>query len=152
MLYVRLLYGVLYIIRTLDNTRVCVDMSNKTTEERFWEKVDKTNSCWIWTSEKNYSGYGKFQLKGKRVKAHRFSYELTNGKIPKGLTIDHLCRNRSCVNPDHLEAVTQKENLLRGISPAAINSRRKFCIRGHLLSGRNLYVKPNNGRQCRRLS
>ena len=132
----------------LDFSRVCVDMYQKTTEERFWEKVDKTDYCWNWTAAKR-NGYGHFKFNGKTVRAHRFSYEIHKGKIPKGLTIDHLCRNHSCVNAAHLEAVTSKENTLRGYGVAGINSRKTHCIHEHPLSGSNLYVTPNKKRQCK---
>lgn len=78
------------------------------------------------------------------------SHELHKGPIPEGLVIDHLCRNRGCVNPDHLEAVTQRENILRGEGLAAANARKTHCPKGHPYSGENLYVVPSSGRrQCR---
>lgn len=83
----------------------------KTFEERFWEKAEKTEGCWNWTAAKA-SGYGRFQIgKKKQAQAHRVAYELTKGPIAPGLFIDHMCHNPSCVNPDHLRAVTSKENL-----------------------------------------
>lgn len=82
-------------------------------------------------------------------RAHRFSYQLYKGNIPKNLVIDHLCKNPSCVNPDHLEAVTNRENILRGISPAAINSKKTHCPKGHKLSGDNVYIYRNS-RWCKK--
>src|SRR5450755_3951408 len=77
-----------------------------TAEERFWARVDKqTDGCWVWTGALR-TGYGTLSVSGKNVPAHRFSYELLVGIIPDGLQIDHLCRNRACVNPEHLEPVT----------------------------------------------
>ena len=86
---------------------------------RFWAKVDKTETCWLWTGGQS-AGYGRFGFKGRpNLGAHRFAYELLVGPIPPGLDLDHLCRVRNCVNPDHLEPVTRRENLLlRGGGPS----------------------------------
>ncbi len=121
-------------------------------EQRFWEKVEKTKTCWNWTSAFNQKGYGVFNLNGKAVKAHRFAYELLKSKIPKGLTLDHICRNRGCVNPNHLECLTHKENILKGIGLSAINARKTHCDSGHPLTGKNLYFKSGRRfcRECRR--
>jgi len=116
---------------------------------RFWAKVDKTRECWLWLGAKT-TGYGVMRLRGKNVLAHRFAYEDIVGSIPEGLQIDHLCRNPSCVNPSHLEVVTNKENCLRGESPNAINARKTHCDNGHPFDEQNTYVRPDNGqRQCR---
>lgn len=114
----------------------------------FWSKVPtglSDEECWPWQGAFHHNGYGRF---GK-FRAHRASYEHFVGPIPTGLTIDHLCRNRACVNPAHMEPVTAVENMMRGNAPAAINSRKTHCIRGHALSGENLYVKPDGRRECR---
>ena len=97
-------------------------------EKRFFQKVKKTDNCWIWTAQKT-KGYGRFHQNSKvgDVMAHRFSYELEKGKIPDGLYLDHLCRNRGCVNPKHLEPVTNKENILRGNGLCAKNAKKKYC-------------------------
>lgn len=117
--------------------------------EYFWSKVCKTNTCWIWLGSRASEGYGRIKPRNsKTILVHRFSYELHKEKIPDGLTIDHLCRVRGCVNPEHLEAVTNRENIRRGISPAGIHSRKTHCPRGHSLSGYNLFIKKNT-RQCR---
>lgn len=85
-------------------------------EERFWSKVSKTKGCWLWEGPTNPEGYGRFYLNHKLVGPHRYSYELHNGKIPKATPyLDHLCRNPLCVNPDHLEPVTNRENGVRGV-------------------------------------
>ena len=101
---------------------------------RFWSKVDflTHDSCWLWRGVGNDDGYANFTSKGKSLKAHRYAYEITIGPIPAGLTIDHLCRTRNCVNPMHLEPVTIAENVRRAYS---VKTR---CKNGHLLSGDNL--------------
>ena len=125
--------------------------------ERFETHIKKLdNDCWKWVGEINKdTGYGHHITSNDATKkdhlAHRYSYELYVGKIPKGLTLDHLCRNRWCVNPEHLEITTLKENILRGVSQAAINARKTHCIRGHQLSGNNLYITPKDSRrQCKK--
>lgn len=90
--------------------------------------------CWIYLGPFHFSGSGNPYGRYCRKPTHRLSYETAKGKIPPGLTIDHLCRQTLCINPDHLEAVTLKENILRGTSPSAINARRTLCSRGHEFS------------------
>lgn len=88
---------------------------NAPREAVFWTTVDKRpDGCWVWTAHGNNRGYGRFRVGGRQAYAHRVAYELRNGPIPPGLTIDHLCRNKMCVNPAHLEPVTLRENALRG--------------------------------------
>jgi len=118
-------------------------------EERFWIKVSKTKKCWQWTGAISRVGYARFNLNGHNRLAHRVSYEMLVRKIPKGKFLDHLCRNRSCVNPAHLEVVTFKENVLRGIGPAAINKRKTHCMRGHKFDAKNTYAPPAGGRTCK---
>lgn len=113
--------------------------------ERFWDKIEvQPNNCWYYEGHIKGSGYRGFWYKCKEVLAHRFAYEVNKGKIPKGLTIDHLCKNRNCVNPNHLEAVTMKENLLRGNTFQAKNSKKTHCPNGHIYSGKN----KNGSRIC----
>jgi hypothetical protein len=105
-----------------------------------WSKVTITNECWIWTGTISSQGYGQFERSGKRYRAHRAFYEEIKGSIPFGLEIDHLCRNRACVNPTHLEAVSRRTNILRGSGCSAKNSKKTHCIKGHLLKGDNLML------------
>ena len=81
----------------------------KDVEERFWSKVEKTDSCWNWTAALS-GGYGVIRINKKKVYAHRFAYEALVGDIPGGHQLDHICHNRQCVNPGHLRPVTQKQN------------------------------------------
>lgn len=123
--------------------------------ERFEEKyIPVTESgCWLWIAYIDQSprgGYGRFALNGRAERAHRVAYELYREKIPKGMTLDHLCRVRSCVNPDHLEIVSMNENRSRGISPSANYARRMYCNAGHSLVGNNAYMRPDGGRRCRK--
>ena len=113
-------------------------------------RVDKTGACWIFTGARTDRGYGVIPVARTSVRAHRVTYEHFVGPIPAGLVLDHLCRNTSCVNPDHLEAVTQRENVLRGNAPTAANARKTHCIRGHEFTPENTYAKKGGGRACRR--
>lgn len=118
---------------------------------RFDAKVDKTGDCWLWTGTRIDAGYGVVHRNGKRLYAHRVAYEDAIGPIPVGLVIDHLCRVKRCVRPEHLEPVTQAENVRRGIGPTAVNSGKTYCIRNHALFGSNLYVIQATGyRQCKK--
>ena len=116
--------------------------------ERFWEKVDVGHplGCWEWTAARGRADYGRFNAGGRMVQAHRWAYERLRGPIPDGLHLDHLCRNPPCVNPDHLEPVTTKENLRRGYHRNAGKTR---CKRGHEFVPDNTYVTSTGGRKCR---
>ena len=120
-----------------------------TLESRFWVRVDKSDSCWLWVGGRDGDGYGELKAGRKKIMAHRFAYEILVGPIPDSLTLDHLCRVRVCVNPDHLEPVTSVINVMRGESPWAINARKTHCVRGHLLEGSNLCERKDGRRECR---
>jgi hypothetical protein len=117
--------------------------------DRFWAKVRKTDTCWLWTASGDRNGYGLFWNGDKLVYAHRYAYELLVGPIPAGLTIDHLCETPACVWPTHLEPVMLAVNILRGNGPTAINARKTHCPQRHPLLGGNLYIRPDgSGRDC----
>lgn len=131
-----------------------IDRKPQDVLRRFWSKVEKTTSCWIWKGTHFSKGYGAFSItlgkyRSKNVLAHRFSYALVRGPILNNLQIHHICNNTLCVNPAHLEAVSLKENVLRGNGITALNARKVFCKNGHLLQGENLYIKPSGLRICR---
>lgn len=115
-------------------------------------EADHSSGCWIWTAATARSGYGsvRFPGNGPMCPAHRVVYELLVDEIPDGLTLDHLCRNPSCVNPDHLEPVSHRENVLRGESPPAQLAKRTHCKNGHPYDEKNTYIWPGaNTRHCR---
>ena len=110
---------------------------------RFFGKIDKTDTCWIWQGSVKPNGYGYYSLWPKKVYAHRLSYELHYGPIPDGLHIDHLCRMKLCVNPDHLEAVTQQVNNERQ------QAAKTHCAQGHPWTDEHISVRPNGTRYCK---
>ena len=115
---------------------------------RFWQKVTfQENGCWIWNAHTNHDGYGLFWPKhGTGISAHCFIYQYLRGPIPEGLELDHLCRNRSCVNPWHLELVPHKVNVARG-NAGIEQSNRTHCSRGHQFDSTNTYFY-NGKRGC----
>lgn len=117
-----------------------------TADEKFFSKLPfrpPSPLCWVWTGTKTQKGYGVFTHERKNVFVHRYSYERFTGKIPEGLTIDHLCRNPLCVNPDHLEPVTLAENTRRMRSGIVI------CKRGHPFTPENTDVDKRGYRTCK---
>lgn len=131
-------------------------MRGRSIEERIMSKVEKAESgCWIWTGAMTADGYGNFsygsRLDGSRktTTAHRAAYEALVGTVAKGMEVDHLCRVRNCVNPDHLEVVTKHENWRRGVSFTAQNAKKTQCSQGHPFDDENTRFDSRGWRQCR---
>jgi hypothetical protein len=119
----------------------------KTGGDMFWSRVNRRgeDECWDWLGFKQSNGYGQAWADGRTTMAHRVAYQLASGAIPDGYEIDHLCFNKGCVNPEHLEAVTPQTNTLR--ARALIT----HCPQGHEYDEHNTYIRPSNGaRQCRK--
>ena len=112
--------------------------------ERFWSKVDKTETCWLWIGQLTHDGYGIFGVKDDRMGAHRWAWRIAGRELPVGMHLDHLCRVRNCVRVDHLEAVTPAENNARSESPTAKNARKTACPR----CGADYRFDRNGGRYC----
>lgn len=113
-----------------------------------------SNGCWLWQGGKTYDGYARVHAGGKTRRVHRLMYQYHKGPIPEGLQLDHLCRVRHCVNPNHLEAVTARENLMRGETIASGKLKlpgfsSTHCPHGHEYTPENTYIRPNGGRYCR---
>lgn len=144
--------------RNYGETRTQTNQTMQTNERflnRLLAKVQFTETCWLWTASTDGNGYGKLYA-GKKpdgrlyfVSAHRALFEICNGAVPAGLVLDHLCQVLTCVRPDHLEAVTNRTNILRGHNPAAIRARQTHCSKGHPLTGDNLTVTKKHPRRCR---
>jgi len=118
----------------------------------FYSVPEPNSGCLVWVGALDGGGYGRIHFDGKARKAHRISYELSRGEIPSGLEIDHLCRNRCCINPDHLEPVSRRINVLRGKSPKQLSDWQKsktHCPQGHEYTLENTYIKVGGGRDCR---
>ena len=114
---------------------------------RFWSKVNvASDDCWLWQSNLNHQGYGYYWHQGKSRSAHRIAYESLRGGIPDDSEVDHLCRQRSCVNAHHMEVVTHQVNMSR-----SLNGAKTHCKNGHPLSGPNLMLLTRRGgeRVCR---
>jgi len=125
------------------------------TKKLFWSKVDKSagvDGCWPWTGYVTTKGYGLQRIAGKYKAVHRVIYQIVNGPLDDSLVMDHLCRNRRCCNPAHLEPVTSQENTLRGVGITAVNAKRTHCKNGHQFTPENthFYKTPQGGRHCKK--
>lgn len=141
--------------RRRDRTKgwvVVMDAARPARRAEFWRLVDigESAACWEWRGG-SASGYGypRFSIDGRQQYAHRLAYEFRNGPIPNGYEVDHLCRNKLCMNPRHLEAVPPLVNLARNESPASVNGRKTHCIHGHEFTPENTTLRKDGSRQCR---
>lgn len=118
-----------------------------------WERIDKKvqqdGDCWRWTAARDTTGYGRIVYERKLWPAHRLVYTLLVGEVPRGLVLDHLCRNRWCVNPYHLDPVTDAVNFSRAPDPNRRKKEQSHCKNGHPFEGRNLIMRRNGCRDCR---
>jgi hypothetical protein len=118
--------------------------------ERFLQKIQVSDSgCWDWVGYRDRDGYGRVTINKVPYGTHRIIYEYYHGQICPDLVIDHLCKNRKCVNPTHLEQVTNKENLRRSPCTSTLNSAKTHCIHGHEFNDKNTRYRPTGGRSCR---
>lgn len=121
-----------------------------TADERFFARVAQIpNGCWLWTGGKSGVGYGQFWFDGRLRPAHRWSYERFVGPVPENLTVHHTCEVKACVNPEHLQPLTQRDNVMASDGPARRNSLKTHCSAGHLLVPPNMYKNKYGWRVCR---
>jgi hypothetical protein len=111
--------------------------------DRILDKVDMSGDCWVWTGCRGGRGYGMIRINYRNIQAHRVVYEELVEPIPEGLQLDHLCRNKACVNPDHLEPVTNEENMRR------YRATLTHCPNGHEYMAENIAVQSNGTKRCR---
>lgn len=122
-----------------------------TSRERFWSKVEKSEGgCWSWSASCNMDGYGQFLYHGKMCRSHRIAYTWIKGEIPVGFELDHVCRNRKCVNPEHLEAVDHRTNSIRAMIATGVKAGATHCVNGHPFNDANTGIrKTGSGRYCK---
>jgi hypothetical protein len=126
-----------------------VSEKRKKRMDRFLARVEKTETCWNWKGIKTL-GYGRLNSSRNEYElSHRVAYRLFKGSIPEGFHIDHLCRNRGCVNPEHLEAVKPRINTMRGVGITAINAKKTECLNGHPFNSKNTYLTSRGFRMCK---
>lgn len=125
---------------------------SKVNDQLFWSKVEKVDTCWLYSGTLNDQGYGIVSYgHTRKIRAHRYSYELVNGPIPEGMVLDHICRVRNCVRPIHLRVVTRGENVLLGTGLAAQKLRQQHCCYGHSLDDAiRIQKKDGIRRTCRK--
>lgn len=121
-------------------------LSTEGESRRFWSKVEKTDDCWNWISAITKNGYALFMLRGRSVYSHRVSFLESHGSVSDTLVIDHLCRNRKCVNPSHMREITRGENVRIG---RFVQREKTHCDHGHPLSGDNVARRGRNMRVCK---
>lgn len=128
-------------------------LTNSQAERFFGHVMPITESgCWIWMGSTSPKGYGKFNIPDRTTMVHRLSYEHFKGSIPQGVSIDHVCRVRCCVNPDHLHLCSNQENVLSGYGVTAVNARKTHCPKGHAYTKENTrYYEGRNCRECHRI-
>lgn len=121
-----------------------------TVEQKFWSKALIGDGCWEWQAARYSNGYGKFAYGGRGRLAHVVAYEWLVGPVPEGMELDHVCRNRACIKPapEHLEPVTHRENVRRGMGWSGRHARQTHCVNGHEFSPENTSIRPNGSRNC----
>lgn len=131
----------------------CIAIGSSFIMLRLSVKVEASGDCWVFTGFRGSDGYPRLSLgfgrQKRSVLAHRVVYEMLREPIPADLQLDHLCRNRACINPAHLEPVTSRVNTLRGVSPSALNAAKTHCKRGHRFDEKNTRLRPGGVRACR---
>lgn len=120
-------------------------------KERFYSRINKTDGCWLWTAGLSDKGYGVLSVNNKSIGAHRISYEIHNGPIPKGMFVCHACDNPPCVNPEHLFLGTNSDNIKDALKKGLLKipEKKPFCKRGHAMVPGNLYFRPKGYRACK---